>query len=116
MTPEQIVAILATMSMLDPELIANFTKAQINSYVNMAYIIIEASGLKIPADKFTLAIAIKALSLLTTPENSNLSKKKIKDVEVTYFQGQGKSKWDSIFDSIINGDYGSDLTLNYVGI
>lgn len=115
MTPEQIVQILATMDMLDPELVSNYTAEQLRAYVEMAYMVIEVSGTKLPDEKFVLAIAVKALSLLTIPENSSLSKKKIKDVEITYFQGQGKSKWDSIFDSIITGEE-TDLAIRYVGI
>lgn len=115
MTPEQIVEILTTMKMLDPKLVANFTDAQLKTYIEMANMIIEVSGAVIPAEKFILAVAVKALSLLATPENSSLSKKKIKDVEITYYQGQGKSKWDVMFDAIVSGEQ-TDLTLNYVGI
>lgn len=116
MTDEQIVEVLAKINMLDPVLTSNYTQEQLLTYIGIAEISVAASGTKIPDDVYVLAIAVKTLSLLTIPENSSLSKKKIKDVEVTYFQGQGKSKWDSLFDAIVSGDVGDDKAIWYVGI
>lgn len=116
LTQEQVFDVLTKINLLDPALTSTYTREQLTTYIEIADTMITASGVVIPADKFILAVAVKTLSLLSIPENSSLSKKKIKDVEITYFQGQGKSKWDTLFDSIVSGDTGDDKSLWYVGI
>lgn len=115
MTDVQVLEVIAKIKMLDPQLVSNYTDEQVLSYIQMAVMFIEVSGIEIPEDKYVFAVAVKTLALLSTPENSSLDKQKIKDVEVTYFGGQGKGKWDSLFDSIITG-VTDDTALYYVGI
>lgn len=116
MTDEQLLQVLATVKMLDPTLVAGFSAIQLETFIDMAVMFIEASGLEIPEDKYILAVAVKTLSLLSIPETSSLEKKKIKDVEISYYEGQGKSRWDAMFDAIINGTMDGEKALYYVGI
>lgn len=116
MTAEQIVEVLTKIKMLDPILSLNYTDEQLITYVGIANITISVSGIEIPEDVLILAVAVKTLALLYIPENSSLSTKKIKDVEVSYYQGQGKNKWDMLFDSIILGTIDDEKRLYYVGI
>jgi hypothetical protein len=103
------------IDMLDSSVMTKYTEEQLAVYIDIALTIIESSNLEIDDDKLVLAVAVKTLSIFSIPENSSLSSKKIKDVEITYYGGQGKSKWDSMFDSIIDGS-GTETSLKYVGI
>lgn len=114
-TDEQLLEVINTIKLLDPTISSRFTDEQIQSYIEISLSVMDAySGLD--SNKIVLAVSLKTLSLLTLPENSSLSKKKIKDVEITYYQGQGRSKWDSLFDSLVNGGDISDKSLFYIGI
>lgn len=115
MTEEKILEVLAKINSLDPALASNYTEEQLRSYLVIAEISVDAMGVQIPDERYVLVMAVKTLSLLSIPENSSLSKKKIKDVEVTYYQGQGRSKWDTLLDSLL-GESGDDMALAYVGI
>ncbi|MGL5712351.1 MAG: hypothetical protein ACRCX2_04975 [Paraclostridium sp.] len=116
MTPEQIVLVLETIKMLDPTVSSRYTDTQLTTYISIANASIKLSGVNIPAEKLVLAVSLKTLSMVTLPENSSMSRKKIKDVEVAYYQGQGKSKWDTLFDSLVNGEDVDGKKLEYVGI
>lgn len=112
---EQILEVLTTIKMLDPTVATRFTDEQLLTYVKIANAVVsQIEG--IPSEKIVLALSLKTLSLISLPENSSLSSKKIKDVTITYYQGQGKSKWDTLFDSLVSGQEISDKTLEYVGI
>ena len=115
MTEEQVIAILLKMNVLDPSIAFTYTEDQLRSYIAIAEMAVDAMGQQIPDERYVLVMAVKTLSLLSIPENSSLSKKKIKDVEVTYFQGQGRNKWDVLLDSLL-GDSSGDDSLNYVGV
>ncbi|MGL5962049.1 MAG: hypothetical protein ACRCZ0_08860 [Cetobacterium sp.] len=112
---EKIFEILSMIKTLDPVLASNYNDKQLSTYVELAITLIENAEIIIPEAKFVTSVAIKTLSLLSIPENSSLSDKKIKDVEISYYQGQGQSRWQKMWDSMINGDF-SDTALYYVGI
>lgn len=112
---EQVFEVLQTIKKLDPTISMKLTDEQILVYIEIAYAYVSTMD-TIKPERMTLALALKTLSLATLPETSSLSKKKIKDVEMTYYQGQGRSKWDELFDSLVFGDDLSDKSLFYVGI
>ena len=115
MTEEQVLEAITTIKMLDPTSGNTLSDEQFAAYLNIAYVVVSKNE-NLSEDKFVLALALKTLSFIFLPENSSLSSKKIKDVSITYYQGQGKSKWDSLYDALLAEDKIPDNLLEYVGI
>lgn len=107
--------ILNMMKKLDPSISLKFTDDQLVVYIHIAQTVISIMG-NIDDEKLVLATALKALALCALPENSSMTSQKIKDVEIKYYQGQGRSKWETLFDALINGETIDDRSLEYVGI
>lgn len=112
---EIVFLVLERIKLLDPSLSSKYSDEQLLIYIELAYAYVSTIE-DLDETKLVMAVALKTLSMASLPENSSLSSKKIKDVEITYYQGQGKNKWDSLFDSLLNGSNDSDLSLYYVGI
>lgn len=112
---ENVLAVLERIKLLDPSVSLKYSDEQLLIYIELAYAYVSTIE-DFDETKLVMAVALKTLAMVSLPENSSLSSKKIKDVEITYYQGQGKNKWDSLFDSFLKGDGDSDLALYYVGI
>ncbi|MGL4999968.1 MAG: hypothetical protein ACRC5T_13475 [Cetobacterium sp.] len=115
MTDELIFDILLKIRLLDPSLEKKYSQEQLLVYIDLAYSYVSSFD-ELDDSKVAMATALKTLALAFLPENSSLTKKKIKDVEITYFQGQGKNKWEHMFDSLVKGRDDSDTALRYIGI
>ncbi|MGL5050818.1 MAG: hypothetical protein ACRC6E_09385, partial [Fusobacteriaceae bacterium] len=114
MTDDLLLEIMTKIRLLDPSLEKKYTFEQLLIYVELAYSYVSSFD-DLDESKVAMAVALKTLALAFLPENSSLTKKKIKDVEITYFQGQGKNKWEHMFDSLIKGKDDSDTALRYIG-
>ena len=101
--------VMGMISLISPETFETFSQEQIIQCYEVALIFLEINRVEIEEDMMVKALCFKTLSLLYLQENSNYSKQRIKDVETAYYQGMGRSKWDVMYDAVVQGTYGNDL-------
>lgn len=108
--------VLQAMQMFYPSISDRFTNEELESNFEIAKIYFEINNRDLDEKILLKAIALKTLSLLFLPENSNMNSQRIKDVEVRYYQGAGKSKWDMLLDALLDGDDSLYGKLHYIGM
>lgn len=113
--------ILANIKILDPSIEATYTDEQIYLYIDMAMIIVAAEGSNLLEPEQELAASFLVLSYFSVfTAASNMSKKRLRDVEITYSDygasSGAKTRWRKLYDDMISGESNSELTLHYTGV
>lgn len=113
MSQEDVLRIMSIISTLDPSISNSISEEKWTILINLASSMV--SEVIIP-EKKDLAIALIALDLATTANSSNMSRKKIGDVEISYYDGATTSKWRLLYESMLAGAVVDDYSIFYVGI
>lgn len=108
--------VLQAMETFYPEISNRFSEGELESNFEIAKIYFEISRPDIDEKILPKVLALKTLSLLFLPENANMNAQRIKDVEVRYYQGAGKNKWDMLLDALLDGDDALFGKLRYIGM
>ena len=112
---DKIIEILEVIKSFHPEINDEFTDEVITTNLNVASAYLKLRGLEKDDDNYKDALALKTLSLLYLPSNSSMTSQRVKDVEIRYYQGMGKSKWDMLLDALLDGDDHRYKELRYIG-
>lgn len=112
---DKFVEILEVIKSFYPEIEDEFTDEVIRANYNIANAYIKLRGIEPDDEKFNDAMALKTLSLLYLPSNSTMTSQRVKDVEIRYYQGMGKGKWDMLLDALLDGDDYRYNELKYIG-
>lgn len=112
--------ILALMKQLYPPISQIYTDEQLYVYIDLCMPIVANEGANLDVDQQELACACLSLyfATMSTGIDGAVSKKKIKDVEISYATNTSPTnKWKKMYDMIISeGDIVESDSVFYAGI
>lgn len=107
--------ILQIMEDLYSPLYTRYTMSQMSHIIEIARVVTIGNGLTGTA--VDLGLALISLDLLSTPDRSNVTSKRVKGVQIEFSDSKvGYSNWRLMYDSLVDGIMSDELSLYYVGI
>jgi len=107
--------IMEIMLDLYPPLYTRYANSQMNRIIEIAMVVTVDNGLT--GATANLGLALMTLDILSTPDRSNITSKRIKGVEIEFSDSKASySNWKAMYDSLVNGTVNDELKLFYVGI